>query len=124
MKYLVCLNIYNRTADHQNSQTSNMVEFRKRHNLSVDQFIGLADVLGGDLNTVKAISGSAYGNYLSHIDYKIRHAGFASRGGVENTWNELYTKYGGIHQAAPLEEERLEVMRNLGYIFKKIVSGK
>ena len=80
-----------------------MAEFRKRHNLSVDQFIGLTDVLGGDLNTVKTISGSEYGNYLSHLDYKIRHAGFASRGGVENTWNDLRAKYGNIHAAAPIE---------------------
>jgi len=60
-----------------------MTEFRNKHGITTDQFIGLTDVLGGDLQAIKAVSGAAYDTYLTHLDYKLRTAGFASRNSVE-----------------------------------------
>ena len=80
VKYLVCLQEYD---GGESAHDGQFTQFREQHNLSANEFIGLSDVLGGNIETVKRLSGSAFSDYQSHLDYKFRNFGVASGDNIE-----------------------------------------
>lgn len=80
VKYLVCLQEYD---DSNAGHEGQFVQYREQNNLTVDQFISLSDVLGGEIETVKRLSGSAFSDYQQHLDYKFRNFGVASGDNIE-----------------------------------------
>lgn len=124
LKYLVCLQLYAQGQDHSAQKSPQMAEFMQQNSLSIDQYMGLADILGGDLQTVRTLAGPAYSDYTTHIDYKMRNAGFTSDSGVEEAWANLNHQYSSVLETVPLEEQRVEIMQQLAGIFSQAVSSQ
>lgn len=83
VKYLVCLQEYGVGGSHTGTQAENITTFRENYGLSVDEFIGLSDILGGNIQTVRKLSGPYFNDYQSHLDYKFRNIGLSSGDDLE-----------------------------------------
>lgn len=78
VKYLVCLQEFDTSQTHEDPQAQQITNFRETHGLSVDEFIEISDILGGQIDTVQQLSGPAFSEYEQHLDYKLRNIGLSS----------------------------------------------